>query len=157
VSDAAPTYLDPDDDASWGLAPDFLRHVVDVHRERGGRMAYHLLGDIDDDPPTALVLELAPGQVINRHAHGCERMEVIVRGSLLVGERVFGPGTVMRARSHELYGPHVAGPDGCTTVEFFSRLADAYRPIYETDAGRVVVDASRIGFQDDPARGPGSR
>ena len=54
--------------------------------------------------------------------------------------RVLRPGDVMVTEANEMYGPHTAGPDGCTTVEIHGAKAGAGRAIYETEEGRRFVD-----------------
>jgi hypothetical protein len=38
-----------------------------------------------------------------------------------------------------MYGPHVAGPHGCTTVEIFSSITGNGHLIVETDDGPAAV------------------
>jgi anti-sigma factor ChrR (cupin superfamily) len=84
---------------------------------------------------------MPPNATIPRHAHLCERFEIILEGSLLVEDGVLlGPGDVMVARSGEQYGPHTAGPDGCRTLEVFSRLAGAHHQIQETPQGPLEIE-----------------
>jgi len=64
---------------------------------------------------------------------------VIVAGSLLVDGEVLGPGDVMATPAGEMYGPHVAGPDGCTTVEIFSSITGNGNLLLETDDGPTAV------------------
>ena len=110
----------------------------DVAAASVNRVRFFLLGADEEQTPTAIVLEMAPGHVITRHAHQCERFEVVVKGSIDVGDKVLHPGDVMIARPGELYGPKVVGPEGCTTVEFFSNQTGATAPLYETTDGEVV-------------------
>jgi hypothetical protein len=131
-----------DDDSFWYRSPELLRHLADRNRDNGVRISYFVLGDWRQDAPTAMALELPPGGRLNHHAHDCERLEIIVKGSLDVGDRLLRPGDVMMSGRGELYGPHVAGPGGCTSFEVFSRFTAAYQPIYETPSGRVMVDGS---------------
>jgi anti-sigma factor ChrR (cupin superfamily) len=87
-----------------------------------------VLGDGDDaEAPAVLVLDMPAGYELFRHAHPCHRVEVVVKGSLRAGERVLVPGDVMTADPGEWYGPHVAGPEGCTTVEVFTTLDGVFR------------------------------
>jgi hypothetical protein len=79
------------------------------------------------------------------HAHTCERFEVIVRGSLEVDGRLVGPGHVMTAAPGELYGPHVAGPEGCATAEVFSDLEGVFRILVEQPDGGVREYDARKG------------
>ncbi len=90
-----------------------------------------VLADEDDDwdAPAAVVLEMPPGYVLFRHAHICHRFEVIVKGSLEADGKWLGPGDVMTAKPGEMYGPHTAGPQGCTTVEVFGSLEGVFRVI----------------------------
>jgi hypothetical protein len=88
-----------------------------------------------DDPtettaPAAVLLYIAPGQVLRRHAHDCFRVEVVIQGSVDIGDRILYPGDVSAARPGKFYGPHAAGPDGCLSVEIFSaaRGLSGYAP-----------------------------
>jgi anti-sigma factor ChrR (cupin superfamily) len=101
----------------------------------------YVLGDDpeDRDLPAVVMLDMPPGYVLFRHAHVCHRFEVVVKGSLTAGERTLVPGDVMTARPGEWYGPHVAGPDGCTTAEVFGTVDGVFRVLAETgesDSGR---------------------
>src|SRR3954470_16709719 len=101
-----------------------------------------VLSDRDDDwdAPAAVMLEMPPGYVLFRHAHICHRFEVVVKGSLEAGGRILRPGDVMTATPGEMYGPHTAGPMGCTTVEVFGSLEGVFRVIAETDTGPREYD-----------------
>jgi hypothetical protein len=95
---------------------------------------------LSDDPewwdaPAAVVLEMPPNYVLFRHAHICHRFEVVVKGTLEAGGRRLGPGDVMTARPGEMYGPHTAGPDGCTTVEVFGTLEGVFRVLSDSRDG----------------------
>ena len=92
------------------------------------------------DSPAVVVLEMPPNYVLFRHAHVCHRFEVVVKGLLEADGRVLGPGDVMTARPSEMYGPHTAGPDGCTTVEVFGSLEGVFRIISDTADGPREFD-----------------
>lgn len=100
------------------------------------------LADREDewDAPAAVILEMPPGYVLFRHAHICHRFEVVVKGSLEAGGRTLGPGDVMTAKPREMYGPHTAGPEGCTTVEVFGSLEGVFRVIADTAQGPREYD-----------------
>ena len=66
-----------------------------------------------------------------------------MRGSLRVDGRTLRPGDVMTARPGELYGPHVAGPEGCTTAEVFGALDGVFRVIAPTSDGPCEYDFRR--------------
>ena len=133
-------YYSMDEPAYWET-PERWRSIVD---RPDRRMTYFAIGE-GDEAPAAGVLEMPPGYVVTRHAHDCERFEVIIKGSLDVGERTLYPGDVMVAHPGQLYGPHVAGPDGCTSVEFFSRQAAAGGAIVELEDGTKVSFDATIG------------
>jgi hypothetical protein len=97
------------------------------------RMTTFVLGDpADENSPVAGIFEMPPNFVLPRHAHPCERVEVVIKGSIDVGDRTLGPGDVMTASSGEPYGEHIAGPDGCTTVEIVGTLAGAHQLLWPT-------------------------
>jgi len=110
-----------------------------------------VLGDdpADAEAPAVVLLEMPPHYVLFRHAHICHRFEVVVRGSLQAGGRTLGPGDVMTARPGELYGPHVAGPEGCTTAEVFGSLEGVFRVVSETTDGLREYDFRRGEAPDD--------
>src|SRR5256885_13707882 len=94
----------------------------------------------DADAAAVVVLEMPPSYVLFRHARICHRFEVVVKGSLEADGRVLGPGDVMTAHPGQFYGPHTAGPDGCTTVEVFGTLEGVFRVICETADGPREYD-----------------
>jgi hypothetical protein len=114
--------------------PEDLRPLAD--RTESRRATLFRMGPRDDGTPVAMVLQMPPDYVIVRHAHACHRLEVITQGSLFADGRVLHPGDVMTAGPGEMYGPKVAGPDGCTTMEFFSEQRGIAGPItYELSDG----------------------
>jgi anti-sigma factor ChrR (cupin superfamily) len=103
----------------------------------------------DDDAPAVVMLAMPPNYVLFRHAHVCHRFEVVVRGSLSVDGRTLGPGDVMTASPGELYGPHVAGPEGCTTAEVFGSLDGVFRVLAPTSEGIREFDFRRGELPED--------
>ena len=92
-----------------------------------------VMGDdpLDSTAPAAVLLYIAPGKTLRRHAHDCFRVEVVIKGSVDVGGgQILYPGDVSTASPGEFYGPHTAGPEGCLSVEIFSTAAglDPYAP-----------------------------
>jgi hypothetical protein len=128
------------DDPDYWQVPDRFAPMVGITDDI--RSSWFLMGDAaSDESPVAAVLQLEPGGVISRHGHDCERFEVIVSGSLHVDDTVLHPGDVMVAHPGQFYGPHIAGPDGCVTVEIFSKASGAYKVIYEDqDDQRFTVN-----------------
>jgi quercetin dioxygenase-like cupin family protein len=123
-----------DRESVWTVAPDHLKHLLDG--SPGLRNGFFALGDPhDDSTPGIVLLQLAPGHVLERHAHDCFRHETVISGTLYAGDKVLGPGDVMVALPGEFYGPHRAGPEGVTTVEVFSSFQAAYQPMFESPDG----------------------
>ena len=132
-------FIAMDDPEFWKRTPKELENIV-----QGGLtgLSYFLLGDKKDNPPTVVALRMGPGWVLPRHAHDCSRFEIVVQGSLDVGERVLKPGDIMISDPGIAYGPHVAGPEGCTTFEIFSNHTASYVTLLDTPQGRVECDIS---------------
>jgi len=141
--------LTPDDPEYWTPHP-FFAGVTAAAAEHGLRIVHHPIGPLDDEQhtPVAAILEMQPGYVLPRHAHDCERWEVVLSGSMEIDGRQVGPGTVLRAGAREMYGPHIAGPDGCTTVEVFAALRGVGRIILEDQPG-----AEPVSYRDGPVAG----
>jgi hypothetical protein len=135
-----------DDDPDYWQAPERFRALFEKVRSFGLRASYFPLGDADKDgTPVAVVVEMPPGFVIMRHAHPCDRFEVIVRGTLEAEDRVLRAGDVMTSKAGELYGPKTAGKDGCTTIEVFGTAAGVTQRIEERPDGSVeAVDLQQL-------------
>lgn len=131
-------FVSMDEPEFWAHCPKELEHL------EGGLsgLAYFLLGERKDNPPTVVALRMGPGWVLPRHAHDCYRFEIVVQGALDVGERVLKPGDVMISEPGIAYGPHVAGPEGCTTFEIFSNHKASYVALLDMPEGRVECDVS---------------
>ncbi len=128
------------DPTFWSSEPDFLRPLQALCEPYGLQIRHFVMGDPDESStPTAAVLKMPAGYVLPRHAHPCERLEVIIAGSLQVGDAVLVPGDVMATPAGEMYGPHTAGPEGCTTVEIFSSITGNGNITFETEAGPEAV------------------
>jgi len=89
----------------------------------GVRLAHFVMSHDKDDMDAALasMFYMPPGFELPNHEHDCFRVEVVVQGSLRVGDKVLHPGDVSVSAPGEPYGPHIAGPTGCLTMEVFSR------------------------------------
>jgi len=137
---AVKSFYSIDEPDFWENCPPAFQHI----KNRQGDIAYFFLGDdADDNPTTVIALKMEPGRINARHAHPCGRFEVVVQGSLDIGERVLRPGDVMYSKPGVFYGPHVAGPEGCTTIEIFSDLRGAYEISVDTPDGPVAYDFSK--------------
>lgn len=100
--------------------------VYDVEESRvkaeavGWRSATFGMGkDSAEDVPVVALLYIPPGHVLPLHTHDCYRVEVMLQGSLDMGDRVLHPGDVWTSEPGEFYGPHTAGPTGSLSVEIF--------------------------------------
>ena len=132
-------FMSMDDAEFWELCPENMKHAI-----QGGvtGLAYFLLGEKKDNPATVVALRMGPGCVLPRHAHDCYRFEVVSRGTLDVGERILKPGDVMISEPNIAYGPHIAGPEGCTTFEIFSNHKASYMVLFDLPQGLVECDVS---------------
>lgn len=141
--------LEPSDPDYWTPDP-FFAGVAAAAAAHDLRIRHHALGPLDDEDatPVAAMLEMPPGYELPRHAHDCERIEIVVKGSLEVDGRVLGPGAVLRSGAGDFYGPHVAGPHGCTTVEVFASLRGVGRVMLATDDG-----PAQVAYRDGPQGG----
>jgi anti-sigma factor ChrR (cupin superfamily) len=138
-----PSYSVDSPDFYDSITPESLRWTQVTARDAGLDVGSILMGEEDDAAaPMVLFLELPPGGVLRRHAHNCHRVEVLLRGSLDTGDgHVHQPGAVMVTDPDVFYGPHVAGPDGCLTVEIFGR-ANA-TTVFEDQAHQAQFDRVR--------------
>jgi hypothetical protein len=150
-----PAFFRKDTPGYWDRYPEHLKDMAGIMADsRLTPATMHVMGEPSDEAaPTALIFTMPPNSTIPRHAHDCERFEVILEGSLMVDDMVLGPGDVMIARPGESYGPHTAGPDGCRTLEVFGTLAGAHSLIYDTPAGPLPVD---FGSRDSLAKAGGA-
>lgn len=134
----------------WGRVPASKAQLADRADEIGMGVSFFVMGeDTDESAPTVVALRMKPGAVTVRHAHPCERVEIVVSGTLHVGDEVLGPGDVMTAHAGEMYGPHVAGPEGCLTYEIFSTLGGTGLTTYATESGDVTIDMTTGALRPD--------
>ena len=100
---------------------------------------WHLDTTEDMSAPAAFLLRMPPGYTLLRHGHPCQRFEVVIQGSLDVGDgRTATVGDIFTADAFTLYGPHTAGPEGCTTLEIFSAVGGMFRLLYEGPDGELL-------------------
>jgi anti-sigma factor ChrR (cupin superfamily) len=153
-------HLSIKDPEFWTNCPASLKHLHDDFPKSHGedsRMAYLLLGPERDDTAAVGCLRLAPGEVIPRHRHAGYRIEIVISGSLqVVDGPMMHPGDMMMTEPDEPYGPHIAGPDGCTTFEIMSNHRSVTHPYLETPDGPVAYDIGTVeglrAFKEDAAK-----
>jgi hypothetical protein len=129
-------FLAMDDAQFWDRCPKELEPLM----RSGIGAAYFLLGEQKANPPTVIALRMEPNFVLPRHAHDCWRFEIVVKGTLDVGERILKPGDVMLTEPGIAYGPHVAGAEGCTTFEVFTNYVASHTTLLEDGKGLVACD-----------------
>jgi anti-sigma factor ChrR (cupin superfamily) len=137
-----------DPDYFDAITPPEMRWAGAATREvmPGWDLGSIVMGDdpADPDVPVASMLRIAPGDTLPRHAHDCFRVEVVVQGSIsLPNGEVLHPGDIMTSSPREHYGPHIAGPDGCLSVEIFS-AARGTAPIADDEDTHAADVANRV-------------
>ena len=60
-----------------------------------------------------------PDLVLERHGHASDALVFVLDGHLTVGDRECPPGTLIVLERGATFGPLVAGPDGCTFLEWY--------------------------------------
>ena len=155
-----PRFIKKDSPEYWNLYPKQISEMGEImEASKLTPATMHVLGEPDDETaPAALIFTMPPHYVLPRHGHVCERFEIILEGSMIVDGLALGPGDIMIARKGEFYGPHVAGPDGCRTLEVFSTLAAAHHQLSDTPEGVKPLEfgswaALRASGVDLPATG----
>ena len=138
-------FMSIDDPEFWKNCPQGLELIPKSMEGTGGGVSYFVMGEPKDNAPTVVALRMAPNWVLPRHARDCYRFEVVVQGTLDVGERILKVGDVMVSEPNIFYGPHVAGPEGCTTFEIFSNHAASHEAILDLAGSRVKFDVSKPG------------
>ena len=111
-------------EAFWeNVGGEFAEEISVGSAATGVRLAHFVMSHDKDDMDAALasMFYMPPGFELPNHEHDCFRVEVVVQGSLRVGDKVLHPGDVSVSAPGESYGPHIAGPTGCLTMEVFSR------------------------------------
>jgi hypothetical protein len=87
----------------------------------GVKMKLFGLGDPDDErAPTFVLTQLPADGVLPPHYHESTFADVVVAGSVKVGEKWYYPGDVRVLAWGVKYGPSQAGPDGVTLLEFYA-------------------------------------
>jgi hypothetical protein len=129
-----------DDPNLWGRDTKGLEEVSAKGGMDGIALAKFILGKPENNATVATLLRMDPGYVLPNHGHNCYRLEVVLKGSITVGDQVFKPGTIMFSEPGALYGPHVAGPDGCITVEIFSDFKASHTTLMKGPQGLEECD-----------------
>lgn len=133
------SFLSINDEEFWGHVPEDFKHIAGEGSMEGISISVYELGKAEDDAPVMTALHMAPGYRLPRHAHDCFRLEVIMQGSMDVGDgRILKTGAVMMSEPLTLYGPHIAGAEGCVTLEIFSNHRASHTTYVEGPSGELV-------------------
>src|SRR5688572_24932474 len=105
-----------------------LRWVQDDAASTGKHAgAIRMADDLESEVPAAQMIMLRPGAIVPRHAHDCHVVQVVVIGSLDVGEGdPLTEGDVIVTQPGEYSGPRVAGSGGALLATFY---ADVNSPV----------------------------
>lgn len=142
-------FYSTEDPALWGRGADKIAAIAEAGGMEGFQIANFVLGSAEENSPVATVLKMEPGHVLPRHGHNCWRFEVVVQGTITIPDgTVLKPGSLMFSGPNELYGRHVAGPEGATTVEVFSTYSGSHSIVVEGPNGTVECDMRDRGDVD---------
>jgi hypothetical protein len=79
-----------------------------------------VIGDEGDDTaPIVMRGVFPPNAVVAPHSHSCDYAEIILEGTQQVTRRWHKAGDVRIVKAGTVYGPLVAGPEGCTVLVIF--------------------------------------
>jgi hypothetical protein len=132
-------FLSIDDAEFWGRVPEEFRLIAGEGSMDGISISVYELGKAADNAPVMTALRMAPGYVLPRHAHDCYRLEIVMQGSIDVGNgRILKQGAVMMSEPLTLYGPHISGHEGCVTLEIFSTHKASHTTYIEAPSGELV-------------------
>jgi ChrR-like protein with cupin domain len=75
-----------------------------------------------------LVVKYEPGSYVPAHYHGADYCSIVVDGSIEVTRRNHEVGSMRFENAGTVYGPLIAGPEGCTVIDIFATgVADPSR------------------------------
>jgi len=129
-----------DEEAYFDNFPaDYLSALTEQGRENDSPTSVYTMGDPNDpETPAFVIFKMAPNSKLPRHSHPCQRFEVVIQGSMESEGETLVTGDIMMAAPNEPYGPHYAGPEGCTVVEYFGRVFGAYNIDWRKRNGDIL-------------------
>jgi hypothetical protein len=153
---------------------------VEEHRERPGgpRLAFVHLDDVpwteviaqqhgdrrvsvhekflEWTPDRMVVLgRYDPGMVIERHGHESDNLVYVIEGDLEVGGRPCPAGTLIVLETGAVFGPLVAGPDGCLLFETWG--ADVMPvPVDKEGYAKLLAERGITRLENPPFERPAS-
>jgi quercetin dioxygenase-like cupin family protein len=86
-----------------------------VRRSAGVEHKWLIYPKEGEDRPPAVIIKFPPQYRFPHHWHSEGEFVVVLKGSMMIGDEVAGPGTMAWTDAHTIYGAEAAGPEG---VEF---------------------------------------
>ena len=74
----------------------------------------------EPDGPLAMFITLPGDTESPAHSHNTDTITVVIEGSLRVGKKWFGPGSIRVQEKNSIYGPSMTGPDGLKAIVFLA-------------------------------------
>ena len=126
---------------------------LDFHDFLGNRLALLEVEGEDGEPGTAVILciDYQPGFFVDAHKHRTGHVELIVDGSLRVGDQWERKGDIRVVPAGVSYGPIQAGDEGCKGMEFFADRKDVL-PMLDDRAAAAQHDSDPVGLRARLAR-----
>jgi hypothetical protein len=126
---------------------------LDFHDFLGNRLALLEVEGEDGEPGTAVILciDYQPGFFVDAHKHRTGHVELIVDGSLRVGDQWERKGDIRVVPAGVSYGPIQAGDEGCKGMEFFADRKDVL-PMLDDRAAAAQHDSDPAGLRARLAR-----
>ena len=78
------------------------------------------IGQNPENGTGVLVVRYDPNAVIGVHYHQCDYCSVVVEGSIEISHIKHETGSMRFVKAGTVYGPLVAGPEGCTMIDIFA-------------------------------------
>ena len=92
---------------------------------------------------TILIVKYEPGSRVEPHYHDADYCSIVVEGSIEVTRRTHDVGSIRIVNAGTVYGPLVAGPEGCTVIEVFATGV----PDPAVTAANTYVPSSRANVE----------
>jgi hypothetical protein len=117
------------------------------------RLAILEIEDENGKPGDAAILciDYQPGFFVDAHKHRTGHVELIIDGSLKVGDQWEHQGDIRIVPAGITYGPIQAGPEGCKGMEFFADrkdilpiLEDHIAAHHDGNAAELRADLARL-------------
>lgn len=100
-------------DVSW-------REPGNWTRQESLQYVMERIGQNPENGTGVLVVRYDPNAVIGVHYHDCDYCSVVVEGSIEISRVKHQTGSMRFVKAGTVYGPLVAGPEGCTMIDIFA-------------------------------------